>query len=87
VRTADVAKVTVLGSQLLLAQGTSVVVDGVPYVTVTGGAATVSLSGSSIVASGPAGAAYKVRDPAGVTSVVVNGTPVAWSQVGGYALF
>jgi hypothetical protein len=85
---AALAKVTAGAPELLMTWGSSVVIGGVPWVTVTGGPATVSLSGPSIVAQGPVGATYRVHAPAGVTSVTVNGTALTtWTQSGADVVF
>ena len=76
------AKVTSGAGETMLDQGTSLVLDGVTYVQVTGGAATVQVSGSSITASGPTGAAYTVFAPQTVSSVTVNGTAVNSCRTG-----
>lgn len=76
------AKVTAGAGETMLDQGTSVVLDGVTYVQVTGGAATVQVSGASITANGPTGATYSVFAPQTISSVTVNGTAVTSCRTG-----
>jgi hypothetical protein len=76
------AKVTSSAGETMLDQGTSLVLDGVTYVQVTGGAATVAVGGSSIIASGPTGASYTAFAPQTISSVTVNGTAVNSCRTG-----
>ncbi len=84
---ASFAKATEGSGETMLDGGTSLVVDGVSYVQVSGGAATVQVSGSTITASGPTGATYTVFAPQAIGSVVVNGTAVASCRSGNQVSF
>jgi hypothetical protein len=84
---AELVKVLPGGGRTVLVSGTSAVVDGVSYASVTGGPGTVSLSRGEAVADGPVGAVYRLRAPAGLTSAVVNGQSVGWVQDGPDVVF
>ncbi|HZS13339.1 MAG TPA: heparinase II/III family protein [Candidatus Dormibacteraeota bacterium] len=71
-----VAAATLGRGEETLDQGTSLVVDGVSVVSITGGPGSVTVSEGAATASGPTGAVYTVYAPGGLTSATVNGTAV-----------
>jgi hypothetical protein len=70
------AKLTAGSGESMLDQGTTLSYAGITYIQVTGGAATVQVTGSSITANGPTGATYSVYAPQAIGGVVVNGAAV-----------
>jgi hypothetical protein len=78
------AKVTEGQGETLLKGGTTLTIFGRNYVTVTGTAATVTVSGGAINAVGPAGNVYTVYAPGAVSSVTINGAPATSCRTGDY---
>lgn len=78
------AKLTLDAAETVLRAGTYLRANGRDYVVVTGGPATVTVSSasSSITATGPVGATYRVFAPQGITSVTVDGTAVNACRTG-----
>ncbi len=74
--TGEFGKVTVGKGESVLDDGSSLSAGGITYVSVTGGTATVVVSGDTVTASGAAGETYTVYAPQSVTTVQVNGTAV-----------
>lgn len=72
--------------EAVLHKGTLLAAYGVDHVRVTGGAASVSVSGGVIRATGPVGASYAVFSPT-ATSVTVNGVAVPFTRNGRLVLF
>jgi hypothetical protein len=73
--------------ECLLRQGSRLFAYGHDYVTVTGGTATVAVSGGKVQATGTAGASYQVYAPGAITTVMVNGAAVPWTRIGDYVTF
>lgn len=63
--------------EALLVGGTELVFRNRTYVQVSGGAATVAVSGDRVQAAGPSGASYRVFSPQPIASVTVNGAAVS----------
>lgn len=83
----DLAKLTTGLGETVLRRGTRLAAYGVDYVQVTGSAATVTVSGSVITATGPAGNAYRVFAPTPVDQVLVNGAAITSCRDGDYVSF
>jgi hypothetical protein len=81
------AKCTRGAGETVLRAGTTLAATGVDYVTVTGSASTVTVSGGEVAATGAAGNAYRVFAPQPIASVTVNGTTVSSCLDGDYLTF
>jgi hypothetical protein len=72
----------------VLDQGSSLVVGGIAYVTVTGGTATVVVGGDTVtVTGGSSGATYQVYAPQPIATVTVNGATVNACRSGNLVSF
>jgi hypothetical protein len=73
--------------ETLLVGGTALSSQGRDYVTVTGSAATVALSGNHVQATGAAANTYRVFAPQTVSQAAVNGAVVGSCQADSYVVF
>jgi hypothetical protein len=80
------AKLTENAGESMLRGGTLLSAFGKDYITVTGSAANVWVSGGQVNASGPAGNSYRIYAPGALTSVVVNGAAVSSCRTGDYVV-
>jgi len=71
----------------VLRTGTSLVGDGVAYITVTGKPATVTVSDTTATAVGPRANRYRVLAPQQLTATTVNGVKVLSCRTGTYVVF
>lgn len=73
--------------ETILRDGRKLVAYGRDYVTVTGSAATVNVSGDAVQATGGATNAYRVFAPQQIATVTVNGSPAGSCRDGDYLVF
>lgn len=73
--------------ETVLRAGRSLSAYGRSYVTVTGSAATVAVSGDTAQATGAAKNVYQVYAPQGISRVTVNGAPTTSCRSGDYLTF
>jgi hypothetical protein len=83
---ADIAKFTRDAGETVIQRGTRLSSGRRDYISVSGSAATVTVSGDQVQASGSSENTYRVFAPQTVTSVLVNGAPVATCRDGSYLL-
>ncbi|MGH2943971.1 MAG: hypothetical protein ACRDLN_14485, partial [Solirubrobacteraceae bacterium] len=84
---AEIAKFTREAGETVIRGGTRLQSAGRDYVGVTGTAATVTVSGGAVSATGSAENLYRVFAPQTVSSALVDGAPVAFCRDGAYVLF
>jgi hypothetical protein len=84
---ATIAKFTRDAGETIIQDGTRLWSDGREYVSVTGTASTVTISGDQVQASGNLDNTYRVFAPQTVTSVLVNRAIVPTCRDGSYLLF
>jgi hypothetical protein len=84
---AEIAKFTREAGETVVRHGTRLESAGRDYVSVTGAAATVTVSGREVSATGSPENRYRVFAPQVVTSVLVNGAPAPFCRDGAYLLF
>ncbi|MGI9100711.1 MAG: hypothetical protein ACR2H2_19865 [Solirubrobacteraceae bacterium] len=84
---ADIAKFTSEAGETVIRGGTRLSGGGRDYVSVSGTAATVTVSGDQVQASGNSANTYRVFAPQTVSSALVNGATAPACRDGGYVLF
>jgi hypothetical protein len=84
---ARIAKFLKDQGETVMRDGRALSAYGRDYVTVSGSAATVTVSGAAAQATGPASNTYRVFAPQAVSLVTVNGTPVRSCRSGDYLTF
>jgi hypothetical protein len=84
---AAIAKLTRGAGETVVRGGTRLASDGRDYVTVTGTAATVTVSGNEVSATGAATNTYRVFAPQPVVKATANDAPVGWCRDGDYLAF
>jgi len=84
---ADIAKFTRDAGETIIRKGTQLSSGGRDYVSVSGSAATVRVSGDRAEASGDRENTYRVFAPQAVSSVLVNGVAVSSCREASYLLF
>jgi hypothetical protein len=84
---ASIAMFTRDAGETVLRGGTRLSDRGRDYVTVIGTAATVTVSGDEVRASGDAANSYRVLAPQTIVSVLVNGAPAPACRDGNYLVF
>jgi hypothetical protein len=81
------AMVGVGTGETTLVDGSSLVADGRTHATITGGRGSVVVGGSTVEASGPAGATFRVHAPQAIDAVTLNGTAVTFGREGDEIVF
>jgi hypothetical protein len=81
---AEIARFTPDAGETLIQGGTRLSSGGLEYISVTGTAATVTVSGDEVNAVGDSDNAYRVFAPQEISSVRVNGAAVAACRDGAY---
>jgi len=81
---ASIAKFTPDAGETVIREGTRLSSGGRDYISVTGTAATVTVSGDEVQAAGNSDNTYRVFAPQTISSVRVNGAPVASCRDGDY---
>jgi hypothetical protein len=84
---AEIAKFTRDAGETVIRDGTRLSDSGRQYVSVSGSAATVTVSGDQVGAAGDAANRYRVFAPQNVSSVVVNGAAVPACRDGSFLRF
>jgi aspartate 1-decarboxylase len=84
---ATIAKFTRDAGETVIRGGTGLADGGRQYVSVSGTAATVTVSGDQVAAAGNAANRYRVFAPQAVSSAVVNGAAVTACRDGDYLWF
>lgn len=83
---ADIAKFTRDAGETVIQGGTRLSSEGRDYISVSGSAATVTVSGDQVQALGDSDNTYRVFAPQNIASVLVNGAPVSSCRDGSYLL-
>jgi hypothetical protein len=81
---ASIAKFTSNAGETVIRGGTQLSSDGREYISVSGTAATVTVSGDEVQALGDGDNVYRVFAPQNISSVLVNGVPAPTCRHGNY---
>jgi hypothetical protein len=81
---AEIAKFTQGAGETVIRGGTRLSSGGRQYISVSGTAATVTVSGDEVQAFGDSDNTYRVFAPQNISSVLVNGAPVQTCRHGNY---